>query len=114
MTYPVTISQTLERARGLLSSLLEQYQAPGAKAVGSTQLRNILIHVENIEARLTSTEQHPANAIKRLRDFSNTIERIQTRVDVERPLSKICHELATSLRSAADQLVADSAQPVAA
>ena len=114
MTNPVTASQALERAKGLLSDLVHQYQAPGAKAIGSTQLRNMLIHVENIEARLTSTDQHPANAIKRLRDFSKTIERLQTPADVGGPLSKICHELATSLRLAADLLVADSAQPVAA
>jgi len=110
----VTTVQTLQRARGLLSSLVDQYQPPAVKAVSPTQLRNMLVHVANMEARIASTEQHPENAINRLRAFSNTIERLQTPADAGRPLSNICLELVASLRFAADQLVADSAQPVAA
>ena len=98
MTTPNTIAQTLERARGLLSHLvdqneLDQYKAREPARLGATQLRNMLIHVSNIEARVATVED-PANAAKRLRDFSKIIER-------HKPSAE---ELVNSLRSAADQL----------
>lgn len=100
MTTPNTVVQTLERARGLLSHLVDQnevdqYKARGTATLGSTQLRNMLILVSNIEARAAATVvEDPANAAKRLRDFSKIIER-------HKPSAG---ELVNSLRSAADQL----------
>ena len=99
MTNPNTIAQTLERARGLLSHLVDQnevdeYRAREPARLGSTELRNILIHVSNIEARVADVAEDPANAIKRLRDFSKIIER-------HKPTAE---ELVNSLRLAADQL----------
>ena len=98
MTTPNTIAQTLERARGLLSHLVDQnqhdqYTARGPVVLGGTQLRNMLVHVSNIEARVADIVD-PANAVKRLRDFSKIIER-------HKPGEQ---ELVESLRSAADQL----------
>jgi len=100
MPNPNTIVQTLERARGLLSLLVDQnqvaqYQARGPVTLGSTQLRNMLTHVTNIEARAADISvEDPANAAKRLRDFSKIIER-------HKPSAG---ELVNSLREAADQL----------
>jgi len=101
MTTPNTIAQTLERARGLLSQLVDQdqfdeHEARGPAALGSTQLRNMLTHVSNIEARSANTTvEDPANAAKRLRDFSRIIERRNPSAE----------ELVNSLRSAADQML---------
>ena len=99
MTTSNTIAQTLERARGLLAHLVDQnevdeYKTHAPVALGGTQLRNILTHVTNIEARVADTVEDPANAVKRLRDFSKLIERY-------RPTAQ---ELVVTLRSAADQL----------
>jgi hypothetical protein len=98
VTTPNTIAQPLERARGLLSHLVDQnevdqYKAREPARLGSTQLRNMLIHVSNIGAR-AATVDDPANAAKRLRDFSRIIER-------HKPSAA---ELVNSLRAAADQL----------
>jgi hypothetical protein len=100
VTTPNTIAQTLERARGLLSHLVdqnqvEQYQERGPAALGGTQLRNMLTHISNIEARVADPAVDSSNAAKRLRDFSKIIER-------HKPTAQ---ELVTSLRSAADQLL---------
>ena len=100
MTTPNTIAQTLERARGLLAQLVDQnevdqYKARGPAVLGGTQLKNMLIHVSNMEARVAATAEDPANAVKRLRDFSRIIERHEP----------TAQELVASLRSAADQLL---------
>lgn len=99
MTNPSSIAQTLERARGLLSDLVDQDKAPG-----STQLQNMLIHVSNIQARVVGAGEDPTNAVKRLRDFSLVIKRYK-------PDDQ---ELAMLLRSAADQLMAGVQRPAAA
>ena len=109
MTTPNTIAQSLERARGLLSHLVDQnqvdqYKAREPAALGGTQLRNMLVHVANIEARVADTAEDPANAAKRLRDFSKVIER-------HKPTAQ---ELVDSLRSAADQLALATGKPPAA
>ena len=108
MTTPNTIAQTLERARGLLSHLVDQNQVNQYKArepagLGGTQLRNMLVHVSNIGARVADTAEDPANAVKRLRDFSKIIERHEP----------TAQELVASLRSAADQLLIAAERPVA-
>lgn len=100
MTNPNTIAQTLERARGLLSHLIDQHevdQLRGREAapIGASQLRNIMNHVANIKLRVADGAEDSANAVKRLRDFSKTIERYKP--DAQ--------ELVASLRSAADQLL---------
>ena len=100
VTTPNTIAQTLERARGLLAQLVDQnqvdrYKARGPAVLGGTQLKNMLIHVSNMEARVAATAEDPANAVKRLRDFSRIIERHEP----------TAQELVASLRSAADQLL---------
>ncbi len=84
MSTPITIAQTLERARGLLSHLLDQDQVDQYKAreparLGSTQLRNMLTHVSNIEARVADTVADPANAPKRLRDDIETLGPVKLR-----------------------------------
>ena len=100
MTILNTIAQTLERARGLLSHLVDQnevdqYKTGEHPVIGATQLRNMLVHVSNIEARVADPAGDTANAVKRLRDFSKTIERCKPNAQ----------ELVASLRLAADQLL---------
>jgi hypothetical protein len=99
VTTPDTIAQTLERARGLLSHLVDQdeldhYKSREPARLGGTQLRNMLAQVSNIEARVADVAEDPANAVKRLRDYSKIIER-------HKPTAE---ELVNSLRLAADQL----------
>ena len=100
MTNPNTIAQTLERARGLLSSLLDQHEVDQARVrepapISASQLRNMMNHVANIKLRVADSGEDSANAAKRLRDFSKTIERYKP----------AALELVASLRSAADQLM---------
>jgi len=99
VTNPTTIAQTLERSRGLLSHLVDQnevdrYKARERARLGGTQLRNMLVHVSNIESRVVDVAHDSANAVKRLRDFSRIIERHEPTAE----------ELVNSLRLAADQL----------
>ena len=109
MTILNTIAETLERARELLSQLLDQNQVDkdkpsGPGVIGDTQLRNMLVHISNIASRLAAIAADPANAVKRLRDFSKIIER-------HKPSAQ---ELVATLRSAADQLLVGVERPAAA
>ena len=101
MTNPNTIAQTLERARGLLSNLADQQEADQLRVrepapISASRLRNMMSHVENIKLRVADSTVDSSNAVKRLRDFSKTIERYKP----------AAQELVASLRSAADQLMA--------
>jgi hypothetical protein len=106
VTNPDAIRETLERARGLLANLVDQCEVDQlattqSAALGGAQLRNMLVHVENMEARVADDAQDSDNTVKRLRDFSKTIERC-------RPAAL---DLVALLRQAADQLTAATQPP---
>jgi len=61
-------------------------------------------HVENIRTRVVDGAEDPTNAVKRLRDFAKTVER----------LDPTALELVALLRSAADELLTTVGRPDAA
>jgi len=99
-----TIAQTLERARGLLSYLVEHREECAPNGPGAKQLQNIGAHVANIEEWVACAGNDPSNAVKRLRDFSNTVERLKVPCDSAPTTRGACVELVESFRFAADQL----------
>lgn len=99
-----TIAQALERARELLSYLVEHREELDPSSAGTKQLQNMAVHVTSIEEWLATAPADPSNAVKRLRDFSNTIERLKVPGDSARTTRSVCLELVESFRFAADQL----------
>src|SRR5688572_4056038 len=99
-----TIAQALERSRELLSYLVDHREELEPNSAGAKQLQNMAVHVTSIEEWLASAPADPSNAVKRLRDFSNTIERLKVPGDSAPTTRSACQELVESLRFAADQL----------
>ena len=99
-----SIAQALDRARGLLSYLVEHREELEPNSAGAKQLQNMAVHVTNIEEWVATAPVDPSNAVKRLRDFSNTIERLKVPSDSSRSTRSVCQELVESFRFAADQL----------
>jgi len=99
-----TIAQALERAREMLSYLVEHREELEPNSAGAKQLQNMAVHVTSIEEWLASAPVDPSNAVKRLRDFSNTIDRLKVPGDSAPTTRSVCQELVESLRFAADQL----------
>jgi len=99
-----SIAQALERARALLSYLVEHREELDPGSAGAKQLQNMVVHVTSIEEWLASAPEDPSNAVKRLRDFSNTIERLKVPADAAPTTRSVCLELVESFRFAADQL----------
>ncbi len=104
MTSQNTIAQALERARELLSYLVEHREELEPNSAGAKQLQNMAVHVTSIEEWLATAPVDPSNAVKRLRDFSNTIERLKVPGDSASTIRSVCQELVESFRFAADQL----------
>jgi hypothetical protein len=104
MKNQITVAQALERARGLLSYLVEHRDDCAPSGAGARQLQNMAVHVTNIEEWVASEPADPTNAVKRLRDFSNTIERLKVPDDSATDTRNACQELIESFRFAAEQL----------
>jgi hypothetical protein len=100
-----TIEQALERARGLLAYLVEHRAECGPGGAGAKQLQNMSAHVTSIEEWVACAPVDPSNAVRRLRDFSNTIERLKVPDESARTTRGACLELIETFRYAADQLV---------
>ena len=99
-----TVEQALERARELLSYLVEHRGECGPDGAGAKQLQNMAVHVTSIEEWVAGAPVDPSNAVRRLRDFSNTIERLKVPSDSARATRNVCLELIESFRFAAEQL----------
>jgi len=99
-----TVAETLQRARGLLTYLVEHREDCAASGAGAKQLQNMAVHVTNIEEWVAGNPVDPTNAVKRLRDFANTIERLKVPGDSARATRNACQELIEAFRFAADQL----------
>ena len=99
-----TVAEALERARGLLSYLVEHREDCAASGAGAKQLQNMSVHVTNIQEWIAGDPADPTNAVKRLRDFANTIERLKVPGDSARATRDACQELIDLFRFAADQL----------
>ena len=93
MTSQNSIAQALDRARGLLSYLVEHREELEPNSAGAKQLQNMAVHVTNIEEWVAAAPVDPSNAVKRLRDFSNTIERLKVPSDSSRGTRSVCQEL---------------------
>lgn len=104
MTSQNSIAQALERARGLLSYLAEHREECEPQGAGAKQLQNMAVHVSSIEEWIACAPDDPSNAVRRLRDFSNTIGRLKVPSDSARTTGSVCLELIESFRFAADQL----------
>ena len=104
MTSDNTIAQALERARGLLSYLVEHREECEPNGAGAKQLQNMVVHVASIEQWVARAPDDASNAVRRLRDFSKTIERLKVLCESARTTRNVCQELIESFRFAADQL----------
>jgi hypothetical protein len=104
MTTQNKIAQALERARGLLTYLAEHREDCGPKGAGAKQLQNMAVHVTNIEEFIARAPEDASNAVRRLRDFTSTIERLKVPADSARTAGSACEELIEAFRYAADQL----------
>ena len=62
------------------------------------------VHVTSIEEWIACDPADPSNAVRRLRDFSNTIKRLKVPSESARNTGNVCMELIESFRFAADQL----------
>jgi len=102
-----TIHESLGRACALLRDLIDQLQSGAAN--GQTQtpasLSRILLHVVNIQKVADQPSEDSANAVKRLRDFANTIERLDLSGESNTNTHDIRSQLVTVLRGAADQIL---------
>jgi|SRR5688572_20074533 len=99
-----TVAGALQRARAHLTYLVEHREDCAASGAGAKQLQNMSVHVTNIEEWIAGEPVDPTNAVKRLRDFANTIERLKVPDDSARDTRNTCQELIDLFRFAADQL----------
>ena len=99
-----TVAEALQRARAHLTYLVEHREDCAASGAGAKQLQNMAVHVTNIEEWIAGEPVDPTNAVKRLRDFANTIERLKVPDDSARDTRNACQELIDLFRFAADQL----------
>ena len=102
-----TIHESLGRARALLSELIDRLQrdSPGGQAQTPASLLRMLVHVVNIQKIADQPSEDSANAIKRLRDFANTIERLDLSGESMTIAQDIRGQLIAVLRLAADQIL---------
>ena len=89
-----------------MRELIDQLEAgvPGSHAQTPASLTRILVHIENIQKVADQPSEDPANAVKRLRDFANTIERLDLNGEDLAKAQDIRSQLVAELRLAADQL----------
>jgi hypothetical protein len=104
VTNQIAIAQSLEHARGLLAYLADNRQECELKGPGASQLRNMAVFVRSIEQWITGASDDFSNAVKRLRDFSNTIERLKVPPQATSDTSGVRLELIETFRNAANQL----------
>lgn len=104
MQSPDNSNESLDQARTLLRELIDRLQtdAPGGQA--PTSLLRLLVHIANIQRAVQQSDDDRANAIKRLRDFANTIERLDAKDLTATGSDEVRRQLITVLRLAADQL----------
>ena len=72
------------------------------------------VFVRSIEQWITGASDDFSNAVKRLRDFSNTIERLKVPPEATRDTSGVRLELIETFRNAANQLDMHKADQVSA
>ena len=101
-----SIQESLERARALMRELIDRLQndLPSGQSQTSASLSRILTHVENVQKIAGQISEESANAVKRLRDFANTIERIDLGGESVADARDIQAQLVAVLRVAADQI----------
>jgi len=99
----------MDLARTLLGELIERMQADPSAGQTTGTLRRILVHVENIQKAVEQSVEDPANAIRRLRDFANAIERLgKNETSVDR--RDLHDRLIAALRNSADGVDRPGAQ----
>jgi len=90
-----------------MRDLIDQLQSDAA--TGQTQtpasLSRILLHMVNIQKVADQPSEDSANAVKRLRDFANTIERLDLSGDSMTNTHDTRIQLIAILRLAADQIL---------
>ena len=94
--------QSIQLARSLLRELIEMHQAQEPDKT-PTLFLPILVHLANIHD-LVEASGEPSNAIKRLRDFAQTVERRTLQDGDSDEIASVRRRLAATLRLAADQL----------
>lgn len=96
------ICDELQLARSLLRELIDLLQVhdPGQTP---TLFLPILVHLANIH-KLVEASGEPSNAIKRLRDFAQTIEKRKLRDGGTAEIEAVRVRLVETLRGAADHL----------
>ena len=101
-----TTRESLDQARALMRELIDvlQTNAPTSQFQTPASLLRMLVHVVNIQKSVDQGSDDPANAIKRLRDFANTIERLDLGDENMADAKDIRVRLIAVLRLAADQL----------
>ena len=106
-----TIHESLGRACALMRDLIDQLQSDAAISQTQTpaSLSRILLHMVNIQKVADQPSQDPTNAVKRLRDFANTIERLDLRAESMTSTHDIQGQLIAVLRLAADQILGPGA-----
>ena len=79
MHFQPTTSESLGRARALMRELIDRMQTDGSagQAQAPASLLHIRVHLANIQKLVDQSSEDTANAVKRLRDFANTIERLE-------------------------------------
>jgi hypothetical protein len=102
-----TIHESLGRACALMRDLIDQLQSDAAISQTQTpaSLSRILLHMVNIQKVADQPSEDSANAVKRLRDFANTIERLDLRGESMTTSHDIQGKLIDVLRLAADQIL---------
>ena len=102
-----TIHESLGRACALMRDLIDQLQSDAAISQTQTpaSLSRILLHMVNIQKVADQPSEDSANAVKRLRDFANTIERLDLRGESMKFTHDIQGQLIAVLRLAADQIL---------
>lgn len=104
MQSPQTSHESLEQARNLLRELIDRMQDDAQTGQAPTSLLRLLVHIANIQRAVEHSSEDTANAVKRLRDFANTIERLDSTGTKSADSNDIRLQLITVLRLAADQL----------
>ena len=106
-----TIHESLGRACALMRDLIDQLQSDAAISQTQTpaSLSRILLHMVNIQKVTDQPTEDSANAVKRLRDFANTIERLDLRGASMTSTHDIQCQLIAVLRLAADQILGPGA-----
>jgi len=102
----LTTTESLDQARTLLGELINRVQTDSSAGhpQPSPSLLPILGHVVNIQKVAGQSSEDPANAVKRLRDFANTIERLDLRGENIADTQDVRVQLVAVLRLAANQL----------